>query len=176
MTLTERELWTVIHGMGLGTIFLLAFSGGLAGLWSLRPEWVTAAGIHERLHRLIAGTWIMAIIAWLTVITGTYTVYPWYRARPPSGADLTNFPRYYLLANPNLAEWHRFGMEWKEHVAWLSPILATAVAYVVIRYGARLANEKKIRQALIVLFTIAFLAAGVAGLFGAFINKVAPIR
>ena len=176
MTLTEREFWTVIHGMGLGTIFLLAFSGGLAGLWSLRPEWVTPTGIHERLHRLIAGTWIMAIIAWLTVITGTYAVYPWYRAKPPSGAALIQFPRSYLLANPNLAEWHKFGMEWKEHVAWLSPILATAVAYVVIRYGPKLAHEEKIRQALILLFTIAFLTAGVAGLFGAFINKVAPIR
>lgn len=176
MTLTEREFWTVIHGMVLGTIFLLAFSGGLAGLWSLRPEWVTVAGIYERLHRLIAGTWIMAIVAWLTVITGTYTVYPWYRAKPPATADLSQFPRYYLLADPHLAEWHKFGMEWKEHVAWLSPILATAVAYVVIRYGARLAHDEKIRQALIVLFTIAFLAAGVAGLFGAFINKVVPIR
>ena len=176
MTLTEREFWTVIHGMGLGTIFLLAFSGGLAGLWSLRPEWVTVAGIHERLHRLIAGTWIMAIMAWLTVITGTYTVYPWYRAKPPSGADLTQFPRYYLLADPSLAECHKFGMEWKEHVAWLSPILATAVAYVVICYGSKLAHEEKIRQALIVLFTIAFVTAGVAGLFGALINKVAPIR
>jgi len=176
MTLSEKEFWTVIHGMGLGTIFLLAFSGGLAGLWSLRPEWVTVAGIRERLHRLIAGTWIMAIMAWLTVITGTYTVYPWYRAKPPSGADLTHFPRYYLLADPNLAEWHKFGMEWKEHVAWLSPIVATAVAYVVLRYGSKLAYEEKIRQALIILFTIAFVAAGVAGLFGAFINKVAPIR
>ena len=176
MSLTEKEFWAVIHGMGLGTIFLLAFSGGLAGLWSLRPEWVTVVGIRERLHRLIAGTWIMAILAWLTVITGTYTVYPWYRAKPPSGADLTQFPRYYLLADPRLAEWHTFGMEWKEHVAWLSPILATAVAYVVVRYGPKLAHEEKIRQALIVLFTIAFMAAGVAGLFGAFINKVAPIR
>jgi len=115
-------------------------------------------------------------MAWLTVITGTYIVYPWYRAKPPTGADLKQFPRYYLLANPDLAEWHKFGMEWKEHVAWLSPILATAVAYVVIRYGSKLAHEEKIRQALIVLFLIAFLAAGVAGLFGAFINKVAPIR
>jgi hypothetical protein len=176
MTLTDREFWTVIHGMGLGTLFLLAFSGGLAGLWSLRPEWVTAAGMHERLHRLMAGTWIMAIMAWLTVITGTYTVYPWYRAKPSNGADLTQFPRYYLLADPRLAEWHKFGMEWKEHVAWLSPILATAVAYVVIRFGTNLAQEKKIRQALIVLFTIAFASAAVAGLFGAFINKVAPIR
>jgi len=162
--------------MGLGTLFLLAFSGGLAGLWSLRPEWVTVAGVRERLHRLIAGTWIMAIMAWLTVITGTYAVYPWYRAKPPAGADLTQFPRSYLLANTHLAEWHKFGMEWKEHVAWLSPILATAVAYVVIRYGSKLAHEQKIRQALMLLFTLAFLAAGVAGLFGAFINKVAPIR
>jgi len=176
MTLTEREFWTVIHGMILGTIFLLAYAGGLAGLWSLRPEWVTVAGIQERLRRLIAGTWIMAIMVWLTVITGTYIVYPWYRAKPPSGADLTQFPRSYLLANPNLAEWHKFGMEWKEHVAWLSPILATAVAYVVIRHGSKLAHEEKIRQALIVLFTIAFVTAGIAGLFGAFINKVAPIR
>ena len=89
MSLTEREFWTVVHGMGLGAIFLLAFAGGLAGIWSLRPEWVTVAGIQERMHRLMAGTWIMAIVAWLTVIVGTYVVYPWYRTRPPTGADLT---------------------------------------------------------------------------------------
>ena len=177
MSLTEREFWTVVHGMGLGTLFLLAFTGGLAGLWSLRPEWVTVAGIQERLRRLTAGTWIMAAVAWLTVITGTYTIYPWYRANPPAGmTDLTHFPRSYLLANPALAEWHKFGMEWKEHVSWLSPILATAVAYVVVRYGSTLAREEKIRQALIVLFIVAFCAAAVAGVFGAFINKMAPIR
>jgi len=87
-----------------------------------------------------------------------------------------HFPGGCLLANPDLAEWHKFGMEWKEHVAWLSPILATAVAYVVIRYGSKLAHEEKIQQALIVLFALAFVTAGVAGLLGAFINKVAPIR
>lgn len=176
MSLSERDLWTVIHGMGLGAVFLLAFAGGLAGLWSLRPEWVTVAGIHERLHRLTAGTWIMAIVAWLTVIGGTYVVYPWYRARPPEGADLTQFPRYYLLADPKLAAWHTFGMEWKEHLGWLAPILATTVAYVVIRYGGRLAYQERLRQGLMVLFTVAFGAAAVAGLFGAFINKIAPIR
>ena len=103
MSLTGREVWTLIHGMGLGVIFLLAFAGGLAGLWSLRPEWVTVAGVQERLRRLRAGTWVMAIVAWLTVITGTYTVYPWYRATPPAGAELVHFPRAHLLANPNLA-------------------------------------------------------------------------
>lgn len=176
MNLTEREFWTVVHGMGLGALFLLAFAGGLAGLWSLRREWVTPAGLHERLHRLTAGTWVMAAVAWLTVVIGTYLVYPWYRARPPESADLSQFPRFYLLDNPNLSAWHTFGMEWKEHVAWLAPILATAVAYVVLRYGPKLAYEEQIRRALVVLFTIAFAAAGVAGLFGAFINKIAPIR
>jgi hypothetical protein len=161
--------------MILGAVFLLAFAGGLAGLYSLRPAWLTAVGIKERMPRLIAGTWVMAVVAWLTVITGTYIVYPWYRATPPKGADLTSFPRSYLLSNPDLAYWHTFGMEWKEHVAWLAPILATAVAFIVVRYGPQIAREPRIRQALIIFFTIAFLTAAVAGLFGAFITKAAPI-
>lgn len=169
MELTQRETWTVIHGMVLGAVFLLAFAGGLAGLYSLRPELITVAGLSERIGRLNIGTWVMAVVAWLTVITGTWIVYPWYRAAIPTS------PRSLLLADPAKAEWHRFGMEWKEHVAWFAPVLATAVAFVVIYYGAQLAHEHGIRKAVIALFVIAFAAAGVAGLFGAFINKVAPI-
>lgn len=177
MSMSARDFWTVVHGMLLGSIFLLAFAGGLAGLWSLRPDLVTAAGLRERLRRLAVGTWIMAGTAWLTVITGTYVVYPWYRAKPPAGTtDLAAFPRSYLLSNPELTVWHRFGMEWKEHAAWISPLLATAVAWVVSRYGARLAEDRDMRRLLIVLFVVAFATAAVAGLFGAFINKVAPTR
>ena len=176
MTLTARESWAVIHGMMLGALFLLAFAGGLAELINLGSEWTTEAGIVKRVRRLIAGTWIMAIVAWLTVITGTYIVYPWYRAKPPEGADLTMFPRSFLLSKPDTAGWHNFGMEWKEHVAWFAPILATAVAYMVTRYGTKLAKDEQVRHAIIVLFTIAFLTAAVAGLFGAFINKAAPIH
>jgi hypothetical protein len=168
MSLTDRELWTVIHGMGLGALFLLAFAGGLAGLWSLRAELITAGGLRERIPRLEIGTLVMAVAAWLTVITGTWIVYPWYRA------PIAESPRSLLLADPSRALWHNFGMEWKEHVAWLAPILATAVAFVVVYYGPRLAGEPRVRRALIVLFVLAFAAAGVAGLFGAFINKVAP--
>lgn len=176
MSLTVREFWTVVHGMGLGAIFLLAFAGGLAGLYSLRPEWVTVTGVRERVMRLTVGTWVMAVASVLTVITGTYIVYPWYRAKPPEGlADLSDFPRYYLLSVPNLAAWHTFAMEWKEHVAWFSPILAVAVAFVVWRYGARLAEMPKLRNALMVVFVLAFVAAGIAGLFGAFITKAAPL-
>lgn len=176
VSLTSREFWTVLHGMIFGALFLLAFAGGLAGLYSLRTELVTIAGIRERMHRLLAGTWLMALVAWITVVEGTYIVYPWYRAKPPAGAPLAEYPRSLILSNPATRGWHNFGMEWKEHVAWFAPILATAVAFVVTRYGAQLAENARLRRALILMFVMAFAAAGVAGLFGAFINKVAPIR
>ncbi len=176
MTLTMREIWAVMRGRGRGARFVLAFGGGVAGMIKLGSQWTTEAGITKRVRRLIIGTWTMAVVAWLTVITGTFKVYPWYRATPPEGADLTMFPRSLLLSNPTTEGWHHFGMEWKEHVAWLAPILATAVAYMVTRYGARLVKDDQVRRAVIVLFTIAFLSAAVAGLFGAFINKVAPIH
>ena len=153
---------------GAGSHLPLAFAGGLAGLSSLRPELLTVGGLRERLPRLEIGTAVMAVVAWLTVITGTWIVYPWYRAAIPES------PRSRLLASPSTALWHTVGMEWKEHVAWLSPILATAVAFVVIYYGPRLAREEGVRRALIALFVFAFACAAVAGLFGAFINKVAP--
>ena len=41
MSMTAAEFWTVVHGMVFGAIYLLAFAGGLAGLYSLRPELVT---------------------------------------------------------------------------------------------------------------------------------------
>jgi hypothetical protein len=177
MEISGRELWTVIHGMTFGALFLLAFAGGLAGLYSLRPEWVTVEGVKERLVRLKAGLWAMAAVVWATVLTGTYIVYPWYRAQPPAGTtDLTNFPRYLLLASESTAEWHKFGMEWKEHVGWIAPIAATVVAYVVGVYGPQLAGDSKIRRALVWFFVVAFVTAGIAGMFGAFINKVAPVR
>jgi len=176
MEITERELWAVIHGLILGTAFLLAFAGGLAGLWSLKARYLTEEGIAERTPRLLVGTWAMAVVAWLTVITGTWIVYPWYRAAPPEGTtDLTDYPRSLLLSSESTAEWHKFGMEWKEHVAWIAPLLATAVAFVVLYYGPQLAKAEGMRRALLILFVLAFAAAGVAGLFGAFITKAAPV-
>lgn len=177
MYISPREAWTVLHGMIFGAAFLLAFAGGLAGLYSLRPEWVTAEGITERVSRIKAGVWAMAIIAWVTVITGTYVVYPWYRAKPPAGTtDLSAFPRAELLANPTTAEWHNFGMEWKEHVAWLVPIAATVVAAIVSYYGPQLARKVRERGAVMAFYVAAFTCAAVAGVFGAFLNKVAPIH
>ena len=177
MDITVREAWTVIHGLLFGSIFLLAFAGGLAGLWSLRGELVTVAGVQERVRRLWVGVSGMALIAWVTVITGTFVVYPWYRAKPPEGTqDLTEYPRSLLLSDGSTDLWHRFGMEWKEHVAWEAPLLATVVAFIVIWYGRRLAHDDRVRYATMALFVLAFAAAAVAGVFGAFITKAAPVQ
>lgn len=190
MELNSRETWTIIHGLVLGTLFLLAFAGGLAGLWSLRPGLITTKGIQERMTRLYYGSWAMALVAWATVISGTWIVYPWYREGLATigddpfagcaGAVLpgpTCSPRDFLRSEVtgNTAGWHTFGMEWKEHVAWASPFLATAAAFLIIYYGPRLVARPWLRAAVIVMFVAAFAAAAVGGAYGAFINKVAPI-
>jgi len=169
MNLTDRELWTLIHGMILGALFLLGFAGGLEGLYSLRPQLLSAAGVRDRTRRLKVGVVTMALAAWGTVITGTWIVYPWYRE------DIPESPRSLLLADPDLVDWHHFGMEWKEHVAWISPILATVVAFIVIYYGASLIKHDRVRKTALFLFVLAFALAAVAGLFGALITKAAPL-
>jgi hypothetical protein len=171
-----------------GAVFLLGFAGGLAGLWSFRPGFLTPAAINERMRRLNIGVWAMAAAAWVTVITGTWVVYPWYRealagedysgcagAQLPVGGVCS--PRDFLLSNVsgNTESWHTFGMEWKEHVAWFAPILATAVAVMVTYYGPRLIPRSRLRAIVILMFVGAFAAAVVGGTFGAFLNKIAPI-
>lgn len=182
MNITDREFWTLVHGMGFGAAYLLAFAGGLAGLYSLRPQLVTPEGITERVRRLRWGIVVMAVLVWLTVIVGTYIVYPWYRANPPSivattaqSEELRAYPRYWLLASEQTAEYHNFGMEWKEHVAWLAPILATIVAFAVARYGKELSENSEARKMIMALFFLSFAIAGIAGVLGALITKAAPL-
>lgn len=170
MELTNRETWTLIHGIIIGSLFLLAFAGGLAGLWSLRSELVTSVGITERIGRLVVGTTGMALLAWFTVLTGTWIVYPWYRDKSPDS------PRSQLLADPSTADWHEFGMEWKEHIAWVAPMLATAAAFMVLYYRSDLVRNRTARRITLILFVAAFATAAVAGLFGALITKAAPVR
>jgi hypothetical protein len=170
MELTSREWWGLIHGMVLGSLFLLAFAGGLAELHALRPTVETPRGIRQSARRIGVGVTSMAVLAWLTVLTGSYVVYPWYRDAAPTS------PKSILLADPNTAQWHEFAMEWKEHIAWLSPILATVVAFIVIYYGASLAQNNRLRRIAMTAFIVAFALAGIAGLFGALITKAAPVH
>jgi len=177
MEITTRSLWTLIHGMGFGALYLMACSGALVELYRryaspLKPAVEIA---DERFLRayLIA----MAVLAWFTVLTGAYIVYPWYRAAAPPGAtNLAAFPQRLLLASPSTSAWHSIGMEWKEHVAWIVPISITMAAAVVARYGRNLRVQPELRSAVLAFVWISLLCAGVAGFFGAMIDKNAPVE
>jgi len=169
LDLTNREFWALVHGVLLGGAFLLAFTGGLVGFYSLRPELLTAQGVRERIRRLEWGTVAMAILTWVTVIVGTWIVYPWYREDTPDS------PRSLLLENPDTADWHEFAMEWKEHIAWISPMLATAAAFMVLYYRDDLIRNTLAKRIAMALFIAAFVVAVIAGLLGALITKKAPV-
>lgn len=168
---------TVIHGMGFGALFMLAFTGAIAELYRMSaPAGARLLGDRElkMFHFYLLA---MVVLAWLAVLSGAYVVYPWYRAVPPAGvSDLANYPQRFLMASPTTTEWHGLGMEWKEHVAWMAPIAMTMVAYVFKKYGPALSKHGQLRKAVLAFTVIAFIATGVAGGFGAFLNKYAPVR
>jgi len=180
MVMNSREIWTVVHGMVFGFIFLLGFSGALYAIYSMKAEWLTAEGLTKTVNTIKVYLWGLALSVWAAVFTGAYVVYPWYRAVPPASATdaaaLATFPKFLLLLNDSTAQWHNFGMEWKEHVAFLAPIAATVVAFVVSYYGPLLAKKVGERRAVMIFFIFAFVATAVAGMFGAFITKAAAVR
>jgi hypothetical protein len=176
MEITSRALWTLIHGMGFGALYLLACSGALVELYrfttSAPPELTPG---QERFLKLYLLT--MAALAWSAVLTGAYVIYPWYRAAPPPGTtDLSMFPQRLLMSSPTTIGFHSIGMEWKEHVAWFAPISITMVAFVFNRYGRDLRNHRQLRTAVLSFAGASFVAAGIAGFFGAMINKYAPVQ
>ncbi len=85
------QFWILVH-IALGVGFLHAFAGGFATLLAS-----TTTQLREtRLKRLVrvSSTGLMAAISWLAVVTGTWVVYPPYRAEPPAGtSDLLAYPQ-----------------------------------------------------------------------------------
>jgi hypothetical protein len=176
MELTARGLWTMVHGMGFGALYLLACSGAIVEVWrrySPRAAVPVTARDETFLHVYLIA---MAALAWLTVLTGAYVIYPWYRAATPAGTtQLAGYPQRLLMSSPSTIAWHSIGMEWKEHVAWLAPIAVTMAAGVAVRYGRELRNQGLLRRAVMCFLLVSLLAAGIAGFFGAMLNKNAPV-
>jgi hypothetical protein len=177
MEITVRGLWTLIHGMGFGVLYLLACSGALVELYRFTTSSVPSefTSGQERFLKFYLIT--MVVLAWIAVLTGAYVVYPWYRAAPPPGTgDLSMFPQRLLMSSPTTVGWHSLGMEWKEHIAWFAPISITMAAFVFIRYGRGLRDHRQLRAAVLCFVLASFVSAGVAGFFGAMINKNAPVQ
>jgi hypothetical protein len=175
MLFSERSIWTMAHGIGLGGAALLALAAALFYLYAARP--VPAPTGHETGARAFAMiTVFSAVMLWLTVIIGTYVIFPPYRATPPAGTpDLSQFPRAFVLANPSTAWLHAFAMEIKEHMPWVASMLTTAVAFIAVRSrGTALANPA-MRQMAFALLAVSFTVVTLVSLLGVFVNKVAPL-
>jgi hypothetical protein len=177
MEFTTRSLWTLIHGMGFGALYLLAGSGAIVALSSRYGTDASSQSVTGGDRFLGIYLAVMAALSWLTVLTGTYIIYPWYRATPPAGStNLAAFPRALLLSHPATRQWHMVGMEWKEHVAWIVPIAITMAAFIAIKYAGDLRYHLQLRNALRGFVVISLLAAGIAGFFGAMLDKNAPVE
>jgi hypothetical protein len=163
---TVRQLFFIAHSL-FGILIVHAFAAGLGTLCT-----TTDSPLKERVRKLSTAS--MAVVAWLAPVTGTWFVYAGYRADAPPGADLSLYPRQYLLSSPHLRFWETFAMEWKMHVGWLTPFLATAVAFVALRYGRRLVADVQVRKMLTNLFVIAFAIAMIVVVLGSLVNVAAP--
>jgi hypothetical protein len=174
MEVTQRELVTMIHGMLFGGFFLLALFGMLVLLLERsNPDTGSARAAHRWQTVYF---FLLIATGWAAVLSGAYIIYPWYRAVAPAGADLALYPKFLLTAHPTTAGWHNFGMEWKEHVAWIAPISSTMVAWVLLKHRAAWNAHRAIRSTILGFAATAFLAAAIAGGWGAMINKKAPVQ
>jgi hypothetical protein len=170
MDLTNRELWALVHGLVIGGPFLLAFAAVLVSLHGLRSELLTAEGVSERVGQLRLAGGVMALMAWTIVVIGTWVLLPWYAEDDPDS------PRSVLLSDPGTRQWHEFADVWKTHVAYMSPILATAAATLVVYYGRTLARDRSLRNLVFALFLAAFAVSSLAALIGSLVTRAAPLR
>jgi hypothetical protein len=176
MLFSERSIWTMVHGIGLGGAALVGLAAALFYLFAARPAPLSSDDAKTGSRAFATITVFTAAMLWLTVLVGTYIIFPPYRLTPPPGTtDLSQFPRALVLASPDTAWLHAFAMETKEHMPWIASMLTTAVAFIAVRYrGAVLANHSLHRIAL-TLLAISLVVVTFVSLLGVFVNKVAPL-
>lgn len=174
------SLWTMAHGIVLGGGTLLAMAAALfalSGPGSEDPNGILTSADAYRAHQVAFLLVGVAALAWLTVIGGTYIVFPPYRMPPPEGAvDLTAYPRALLLANAETAWLHRYAMETKEHVPWIAAMLSTTAAFLAVRNRPRILARGPTRRVVAALAATVFVLVVYVALLGVFVNKVAPLH
>ena len=157
--MTGQGLISILHGFGLGFSLLLVLAASL-GVWGVNPG-------SRALARLLCAA---ATLAWAACMVGSFVVYPWYRDKSPESAKNS------LVAKAETKAWHEFGMEWKEHAAWLAPFLLAPAAFIAKTYREELAVRAEIRRMVGALTLAAFAAAAIAGILGALIARVEAVQ
>jgi hypothetical protein len=177
MLFSDRSLITMVHGIGLS-------GGALVGLAAAFVALILLHGADNRLAlttrqaRLVTALVVASTAGlWLSVLAGTYGVFPLYRMTPPPNTlNMAQYPRALLLANPETAWLHGFAMELKEHVPWIAAMLATAPAAIVWRDPRRALSDRGIYRPVVALIAVSLVLASAAGLLGILVNKVAPVQ
>lgn len=177
MLFTDRSIWTMVHGMALGGAAMMGLSAALFHLYAARASDGPHVAAPNGSRALAGLTVLTAVVLWSTVLVGTYIVFPPYRATPPAGVtDLAQYPRSLIQASPDTAWLHSFAMESKEHLPWIAAMLATAVAFVSVRYRSRVLRDAPLRNMAAVLLAVCFTMVAFVSLLGVFVNKVAPLQ
>ena len=82
---SDRSIWTMVHGIVLGGAALMGLAAALFSLCAVRTSG-RPSGLTP--HESRAFAWLTvstAVMLWLTVLVGTYSIFPPYRATPPAG-------------------------------------------------------------------------------------------
>lgn len=175
MLFSIESIMAMVHGIAFGGGALMCLTALLFALLFMgSPPGSEVSVRQSRAVAILAA--LAAVLVWLTVIGGTYIVFPPYRAAPPDGVvDLARYPRYFLLDSPETAWLHAYAMETKEHVPWIAAMLATAVAFVGMRNRSTMLSDPEVRRALTTLTAICLALAAYVAVLGVFVNKVAPL-
>jgi hypothetical protein len=117
-----------------------------------------------------------ATLLWMSVLGGTYIVFPMYRATPPEGITaLAAYPRALLMSSADTRWLHAFAMEIKEHMPWIAAMLATAAAFTARRHRTTVLSDPVLRRVMGSLLATAIVLVSFVALLGVFVNKVAPL-
>jgi hypothetical protein len=183
---SDRSVWTMVHGLLWSGGAMMAMAAALFALTALSVprhgnQGVIGVEVFAPRRAATALAWLavaMAVLLWLSVLMGTYLVFPLYRATPPEGALLLHaYPRALLLSSPETRWLHAFGMEVKEHMPWIAAMLTTAVAFIAVRYRTTLLMaDSSLRRPTVILLAMAFAIVAFVALLGVFVNKVAPLE
>lgn len=174
---SDRSIWTMVHGIVLGGAALMGLAAALFSLYAVRTSDRPSGTTPHESRALAWLTVSTAVMLWLTVLVGTYIIFPPYRSTPPAGTlDLSQFPRSLLLAKPDTAWLHALAMESKEHMPWIAAMLGTAVAFVSVRYRSTILGDVSLRRMAATLLAVCFALVAFVALLGVFVNKVAPLH
>lgn len=179
MLFSFDSLATMFHGIAAGGVALMGLFAALFWFYATRSAEaddvrILGAAPQQAFAFL---TVLIAAALWVTVLGGTYLVFPAYRTPPPEGVvALMDYPRAYLLSDAGTAWLHAFAMESKEHMPWIASMLATSVAFVATRERHRLWADRDIRGMTVAVLAIVFGLASFVALMGVLVNKVAPVQ